>query len=229
MVDRDANDVLGETLGDETTWARPSPHVRDAVLAAIAAEVAASTVVPITPEVADWAATAEPVSAVNLGGDRVSGTSAGRSRSRAASLPKSRSRRLTMAAAVLITAGLLAAGYMAGVGGGSGFDHEFVVESLDPAEDARATVGLISEPSGWEIRLLVEELPAAEPGSYYAAWLQGPDELVPIGSFHQRGGPEEIILWAGVNVDAYDTLLVTLQQEGDPPRPSDVVVLRGSR
>lgn len=220
MVDRDLDDVLGDVLSDDETWAGPSPHVRDAVLAAIAAEVSASPVVPITPEVANWASTEE----TDPGGADSADGKAGR-----AWAGRSRRALLTMAAAVVVAAGFLAAGFVAGSPARPTFDDEFVIEGVDPASNARATVGLLSEPSGWEIRLLAEELPAAEPGSYYAAWLQGSDGFVPLGSFHQRGGSEEIILWAGVNVDNYNTMLVTLQREGEPPQPSGVVVLLGTR
>jgi hypothetical protein len=86
-----------------------------------------------------------------------------------------------------------------------------------------AEVSVTSQPSGFEVQLDPENLPAAAPGFYYAAWLRrgpGPGDVVPIGTFHGRrvGGP--IVLWSGVDPAEYSTFSVTLEREGEPPLPN---------
>ena len=38
--------------------------------------------------------------------------------------------------------------------------------------------------SGLSITLSVEDLPPAAPGTFYQAWMKGPDGSIPIGTFH---------------------------------------------
>jgi Anti-sigma-K factor rskA len=91
------------------------------------------------------------------------------------------------------------------------------------ADRIRAEVSVTSKPSGFEIRLDPENLPAAAPGFYYAAWLRrgpGPGDVVPIGTFHARRVGGSIVLWSGVDPAEYHTFSVTLQRAGEPPLPN---------
>lgn len=120
------------------------------------------------------------------------------------------------------------------VGGGwlTRSDSADVVVALQGTPDAPTAIGtaeFTSTGAGMEITVQVEGLAAAAPGTYYAAWLVGPKGVVPVGSFHVRDGSQEPIeLWSGVPLGDYPTLMVTLQQEGAPPVPSEAVVLRGT-
>jgi hypothetical protein len=91
------------------------------------------------------------------------------------------------------------------------------------AGDLRAKVTVTSKPSGFEITLDSEDLPAAPAGSYYAGWLRrgpGAGDVVPIGTFHGRRVGDPIVLWSGVDPAEYRTFSVTLQRDGEPPVPT---------
>ena len=49
--------------------------------------------------------------------------------------------------------------------------------------------------------------------------------MVGIGSFHWREGGIPIELWSGVDTDRYPIMIVTLQEETEPPLASDEVVM----
>jgi len=104
----------------------------------------------------------------------------------------------------------------------------YTVAGTALAPGATAEVAITPQAAGFVVALTIEGLPAAAPGSYFAAWLSGPRGDVPIGSFHQRVAGEQIRLWSGVDPDEYPRLVVTLQSEGDPPTPSGPVVLTGA-
>jgi hypothetical protein len=95
------------------------------------------------------------------------------------------------------------------------------------APDASGKVTVAKAAAGFSVVIDVKQLPAAAPGSYYIAWLRGPDGVVPLGSFHARQIAKPITLWSGVDPALYPTFSVTLQREGAPPTPSGVTVLRG--
>ncbi|WBB91239.1 anti-sigma factor [Verrucosispora sp. WMMC514] len=101
----------------------------------------------------------------------------------------------------------------------------YAAAGTDLAPAARGKVSVVDTPSGASIVLEPVGLPAAAPGSYYAAWLKGPRGTVPIGSFHERRSGVPIELWSGVDIADYTTFSVTLQTEGAPPTPSGLVVL----
>lgn len=91
------------------------------------------------------------------------------------------------------------------------------------AGNLRAEVTVTSKPSGFEITLAADALPAAPAGSFYAAWLRrgpGPGDVIPIGTFHGRRVGDPIVLWSGVDPDEYRTFSVTLQRDGEPPVPN---------
>ncbi len=104
---------------------------------------------------------------------------------------------------------------------------EFALAGTAAAPAARATAELTPKSAGLAIELHVTGLRPAPEGTYYAAWLRGPDGVVPVGSFHWRKGGIPIDLWSGVTADRYPELFVTLQNESAGPGPSDVVVLDG--
>lgn len=120
-------------------------------------------------------------------------------------------------AGVLVTERALAPGEPAG--------EQFTATGTALAVGATATVTISASGSGFVVVVEATGLPAAAPGSYYAAWLHGPRGVVPLGSFHehQSGGP--VRLWSGVDPANYGTFVVTLQAEGDPPTPSNLVVM----
>jgi hypothetical protein len=103
----------------------------------------------------------------------------------------------------------------------------YAVGATDLAPGATATVAVLATGSGFKVELAPEQLPAAAPGSYYAAWLRGPAGIVPLGSFHGREAGTTIALWSGVDPADHPDLEVTLQSADDPPGPSARVVLRG--
>jgi Anti-sigma-K factor rskA len=95
------------------------------------------------------------------------------------------------------------------------------------APKAHAVAELEPRSAGLAIRLEIKGLPPAPAGGYYAAWLRGPEGVVPVGTFHWRKGGIPIDLWSGVDSARYPELFVTVQREGQPPTPSAEVVLTG--
>ena len=128
------------------------------------------------------------------------------------------------AAAIAVLAGL--AGILVRAGGDDG-GQEFAVAGTELAPEASAVATVEETGPGVAIELDVSGLPPAEPGTYYQAWVKGPDGLVTVGTFHMRGGDDKVDLWSGVPLDRYPTLTVTLQQEGAGQESSGRVVLTG--
>jgi hypothetical protein len=95
------------------------------------------------------------------------------------------------------------------------------------APRATGTVTVAKAAAGFRVVIDVKNLPAAQTGSYYIAWLRGPNGVVPLGSFHARQVAKPVTLWSGVDPADYPRFSVTLQQEGAPPTPSGVVVMSG--
>ena len=108
-------------------------------------------------------------------------------------------------------------------------EEQFAIEGTELAPTATATAEVAELPNGAGIRLDVENLDPAPDGYYYQGWVRSEaGETVTIGTFHMRGGDGTVTLWSGVDLAAYPTLTVTLQQEGAGPESSGEVVLRGS-
>lgn len=98
---------------------------------------------------------------------------------------------------------------------------------LQPGSAAEGT--LRKTPSGLEIVLDLSGLQPAPADSYYQGWLKGKDAAVTVGTFHARGGGDDIVLWSGVeDTSVYDTLTVTVQRVDGGPASSGRVVLKGS-
>lgn len=130
---------------------------------------------------------------------------------------------LAAAAALVVVAG--AVGILLRAAGDDGRAVDLAGTELAPEASAVATVEELG--SGVAIELDVRGLPPAEPGTYYQAWVKGPQGLVTVGTFHMRGGDDSVELWSGVPLDRYPTLTVTLQQEGGGQASSGRVVLSG--
>jgi len=131
---------------------------------------------------------------------------------------------LSAAAGLVILAGALGVLLRAG---GDGDGRSVEVAGTELAPEASAVARVEETGSGVAIELDVSGLPPAEPGTYYQAWMKGPDGLVTVGTFHLRGGDDSVELWSGVPPDRYPTLTVTLQQEGAGQESSGRVVLSG--
>jgi hypothetical protein len=81
---------------------------------------------------------------------------------------------------------------------------------------------------GWWIRLDVNGLPPAPEGSFYEGWVWSDDgEGVSIGTFHLRGGDSPVVLWSGVEMADYPSIWITMENEGDGPEASGLVVMTG--
>ena len=188
-----------DLLADDAVWAEPSPTGVDDLLAAIQTESGGT--VPAAPATAPAAQPRVP--------------------------SRRRSRRLMLVAAA---AGIVAVAGFVGIlvrSADDGAGQDFAVAGTELAPNA-AGVGTVEETgSGVSIELDVSGLPPAEPGTYYQAWVKGPDGLVTVGTFHMRGGDDHVDLWSGVPLDRYPTLTVTLQREGAGQESSGRVVLSG--
>jgi hypothetical protein len=138
-----------------------------------------------------------------------------------------RSRRLML---VAVAAGVVVLAGVVGALVRSADENEsqtFAVAGTELAPDASAVASVDETGSGVAIELDVRDLPPAEPGTYYQAWVKGSEGLVTVGTFHMRGGDDKVDLWSGVPLDRYPTLTVTLQQEGGGQDSSGQVVLSG--
>ena len=211
-------EAIVDGLRAESAWSQPPASLRALILNRVREEAAAE------------ALAADPLPA---GPDPAMGTMMDASPDRTAPRRLARWRpRWQRLAWAVPAAGLAAAIFTAGV-----LVTERALAPADPpgtrftatgtalAVGATATVTISASGSGFVVVVEAAGLPAAAPGSYYAAWLHGPRGVVPLGSFHQHqaGGP--VRLWSGVDPADYATFVVTLQAEGDPPTPSNLVVM----
>lgn len=225
-------DDLRALLADEATWAEPDPGGLDALLASIAAESGdpgrpAPRVEPV-PEAGPPAAPAPvaptPSPAPSPGPPPSPGPAHIRRERRGR--PR-RSLVLAAAAALVVLAGVAGA-IVATRGGDDPAGTEVAIAGTELAPGASATAHVQETGSGLDITLDVRDLPPAEPGTYYQGWVRNADgQAVTIGTFHMRGGDDEVDLWAGVDLEDYPMLTVTLQQEGAGAESSGQVVLAG--
>jgi hypothetical protein len=147
--------------------------------------------------------------------------------------PRGLGRVLSPRRIVAIAASAALVALAAGVGGtllggdeGDGLTTELAATALARGSHADAVVR--DTASGIEIKLDFSGLPPAPTGSYYEGWVVGPRGQVAIGTFHLRHGTNGVILWAGVELDNYPKISVTLQKEGEGPASSGKVLLRGN-
>jgi len=177
-------DSIRDVLADANSWEEPDAGLEARVVAAVQAE-AAPLAAPISLE-------------------------AHRQRRRAATVFTARAPVWSMAAAFIVV-GAIVAGIALGVGGGPKIDARFALSATALAPHGHANATVRSTNSGFEITLDVSGLPRAPAGSYYQAWVKGPDGLVPIGTFHTGNG--KVVLWSGVDPAKYHALTVTLEPE----------------
>ncbi len=213
-IDTDSGDALdphlAALLADPAMWDEPERSGADAVFAAISSErtARAASAVPSESAVDEAPSSSAPV--VEIGAYR---------------------RRLVpvMAAAAAVVVLVAGALIIAAVNdeGDDGVVIALAATELAPGASAEADVA--DTPLGTRILLDLSGLPPAADGTYYEAWLrQSPEIGVSAGTFHMRGGDGEIELWAGVSLDDYPLITVTVQEEGGGAASSGVVVLRGS-
>ncbi|MFI6132659.1 anti-sigma factor [Micromonospora sp. NPDC051141] len=131
-----------------------------------------------------------------------------------------------MLAAASVTAVAGAVG-LAAAAGGSDPAGTMRLTATERAPGAAADVAVRDTPSGVEITMDTSGLPPAPKGTFYQAWVVGPGGSVAIGTFHLRGGSNEVVLWSGVGLDRYTKITVTAQQEGGGPASSGKVLLAG--
>jgi Anti-sigma-K factor rskA, C-terminal len=132
---------------------------------------------------------------------------------------------LAAAAVLALVVGVL--GALALLGGDEHRGHEFALAGTDLSPGASAWATVDEQSAGVSIKLDVRGLAPAKPGTYYEAWVEGPDGKVTAGTFHMRGGDGWIYLWSGVEPADYPTLNVTLEDEGHDQSWSGRVVLTG--
>jgi Anti-sigma-K factor rskA len=125
------------------------------------------------------------------------------------------------AAAVVVVVAL--AGVVVGRDGDAADRVALSATDIDP--DASGSVSVEQTGSGLSLSLSIGNLPPAAPGTFYQAWMKGPDGSVPIGTFHARETDRPIALWSGVDIADYPTMTVTIQDEGAGPESSGRVVL----
>lgn len=150
-------------------------------------------------------------------------------RSTGAVAPK-RPRRLMMVAAaavmLLLVGGL--AGWLVSEWAPTVGSRHTELAGTELAPGARAVATIREKPGGVAVTLDVSGLPPASPGTYYEGWVKSDrDVRVSLGTFHLRGGGEDIELWAGVDLARYSLITVTIQPEQAGERPPGKVVLRG--
>lgn len=98
----------------------------------------------------------------------------------------------------------------------------------DIAPQAVGVARLDATGAGWAIEMVLTDLPAAAPGTYYEGWVWNDEgQGVSIGTFHLRETERPVTLWAGVDINDYPSIWVSLQVEGEGNEISDQIVLRG--
>lgn len=101
---------------------------------------------------------------------------------------------------------------------------EMVMVGTDAAPGARATVEVFDRGAGYALILDTAGLAPAPVGTYYEGWLRAESgEAVSVGTFHMRGGDDTVVLWSGVPVEAFPTLVVTRQDAGDATPGAEVL------
>lgn len=205
-------------LGDPELWEEPDPADEDAIVSAILAE--SRPIEPIS-EAPSERPTLSTVDAQVLYGDTDLNEHSN-------VVPISRARRWAIPA-ISVAAGILLA--LAGVAVVGSFgdrpDGEvtLVLEGTELAPDAEADAMIVGLNAGTRIELDVSNLAPAAPGTYYEVWMrQNADVGVSAGTFHLRGGDAQIELWAGVLLEDYPLVTVTIQEEADPTSSGRVVL-----
>jgi hypothetical protein len=218
-------DALARILGDAVVWDEPDPMVEDRVIAAIVGEAAEAA--RTAPTASRPTALPSPGPAADRpapGGPAPEGPTGkvidARHRFRRGGLV------LSAAAAVVV---VVAIGFALLRSSEPDTGGEVVaLAATELAPGARADADITTQPGGTAIALDVKGLGPAPEGFYYEAWLRkSPEVGVSAGTFHLRGGDDEIVLWSGVSTEDYPLVTVTIQEEGAGAESSGKVVLRG--
>lgn len=137
-------------------------------------------------------------------------------------------RRWPWAAAVAAAAVLALVFGLSGLFSGEPGEIVVAVEGTELEAGAAGEATLRPTGDGWWIGLQVSDLTPAPVGTYYEGWVWSDDgDGVSIGTFHLRGGGENVVLWSGVDPAAYPMIWVTLEDEDGDPAASDRIVMRG--
>ena len=136
-----------------------------------------------------------------------------------------RSRRRFTALAGLAAAAVIAVTFGVVVAGGESDARRVEVAATELAPNVDGYVWVDEQGGGVEFVLDVEGLPPAPEGQFYEGWVKGEAGIVAVGTFHLRGGDDEVRLWSGVDLADYPTFSVTLQDEGGGPDTSGRKVL----
>ncbi|MEM7342577.1 MAG: anti-sigma factor [Actinomycetota bacterium] len=214
--ERSGLDRLAGVLAAEAVWSDPPADLRARVLAGVAAEATERDDQRVVIDTGAWPGVA---GAWSGGGAR----DRSRSRTRAEGRWFGSALVAVAAAAVAIVA-MVAWTHVVNAADVTTYD----VAGTELVPAASAAVDVEETGSGVALTLRPFGLPPAAPGEYYAGWLMGDAGMVGVGSFHLRDGPEPVELWSGVELEGHPRFMVTVQVEGEPPTPSDQVVLRGA-
>ncbi len=224
--------ALGALLGDEAVWEEPTPGLEDAIVASIQREqaMAGDASDRSIPEIGSAPLhSAGPTLAEPAPGLLAEPTEP------AEVIPFERPRRRWVGPLLGAAAALLAvAAFSLGVRLTEDDterppDFLIAMAATELAPGAEAVADVVATPLGTRIILDIRGLTPAPEGQYYEAWLrQSPEVGVSAGTFHLRGGDGTIELWAGVTMDAYPLITITLQEEGAGAASSGQVVLKGS-
>ena len=169
-----------DQLRAPSTWTGPPPELRSQILAAASAEQAAEQS-PAAQPVAEPVAKGRPGQVRQL---------VPRWRRLAVAVP------VAAVAAVAFTFAVLAVDdYVNRPEPGT----TYAASGTPLAPRAEADISVAPSAAGFSVVLDARDLPAAAPGSYYAAFLSGPRGVVPLGSFHARKVGKPITMWSGVD------------------------------
>jgi hypothetical protein len=191
-----------DLLGEASTWAELPAGMEDALVAAIAGESANG------PAMAD----------------------AGSSRAVPGGRSGSRRRRVGWWSAVpAAAAAALVVGVVVADGGSEEPPEvEVALAGTELAPQASATAQIQEADAGVRVELDVDALPPAEPGTYYQAWLVGPNGAVALGTFHLRSDRSpHVVLWSGVDARRGVLVTVTIEPDDGDPAPSSQRDLEG--
>jgi Anti-sigma-K factor rskA len=203
---------LDDLLVDPAMYDVAPSDLEDRIMASIAATAVTATT---TAAGSTATATATPPTANAAAGaviDLVSRRN--RKRGMAAAAPW-----LIAAAASIIAIGAVAVR----PSGTRSADAQVALAPTDLAPGVEGSVRLRFEASGTRIDLDAPDLPTAPEGFFYQGWVKGDRGLVAVGTFHTA---RHVILWAGVSLEAYPLLTVTLEPEDGDQTSSGKVVLR---
>jgi hypothetical protein len=135
-------------------------------------------------------------------------------------------RPIWLAAAACVVGALLGAGVVKALDRPTHFQQQVALAGTLHAPQASAVAKVRANALGLEIRLDVTGLPTTPAGSFYEAWVKGPNGLVPIGTFHTGNGV--IMLWSGVPLSTHPTFTVTIQKDDGNSTSSGIQVLVGT-